>query len=145
MGAIFADIPGPLPPANEGGKRLVWTGTGWSIEETTTSSIPDAGQANGVATLNASGKVSQDPATARTAPIGNGIPKAGADKRIDLGWLSMARSFTQGAQTIPTDAYALHYRALKLAGTDTLTLEGTAELVVLDLTFSGSLVLSGRG
>jgi hypothetical protein len=46
------------------------------------------GAANGYASLNASQKVVQDPASAQTAPAAAKIPRAGGSGTIDDGWLS---------------------------------------------------------
>ncbi len=45
------------------------------------------GQPNGYAALDANAKVIQDPANAQVTPAPNKIPQAGADGKIDAGWL----------------------------------------------------------
>jgi hypothetical protein len=54
-------------------------------------------------------------------------------------------TYALGSFTVPTDAYQLQYKELRLADTARATLAGNGELFMFDLAPVGRLVLAGKG
>jgi hypothetical protein len=63
--------------------------------------LAQKGAANGVATLNVSSKVVQDPANATATPAANKIVMAGASGKAAVGWLPIT-TLTTGALAVST-------------------------------------------